>query len=275
MSNKLANTFLLIALNVFLNSAYAFDEVTDLTSQWLAPIEGAPSYGSGGSARQGWINGLDGWFNEEWHLGFTGTDNYANSPNTFTGFAHVQKRLTRRIGVGIDLPFVTSTGDETSFGNMGIMLKAMLYETQDTSISGGFDTYFPTSNKNHQIGGNWRVSPHIDIYQDLGNAFSFQGGVIVDVLPQSNAKANTAVRTKLGFGRTMTEHDAVFGDLTPHLITTITTPVGGANSNVFVSLTPGIRTHMWGGYFLLGVEVPVTGSATFESRTTIMYIRGF
>lgn len=50
---------------------------------------------------------------------------------------------------------------------------------------------------------------------------------------------------------------------------------GKENDNVFVSLTPGIRTHISGGYFLLGFEVPVTGPDTFENRVTFMYIRGF
>jgi len=266
----------LMALSSLSNSVNAFEAVTDLSSQWFDETVAAPSYGSSGSARQGWINGLDGWFNEEWHIGGTRTNNHADTSDTYTGFIHLQKRLTRRIGIGVDLPFITNTGDETGIGDFGIMLKGMLYETQDISISAGFDSYFATADKSHQGGEVWRISPHVDIYKDLGNAFSFQGGVILDVLPESNTKADTAITGKFGFGRTMTSHNAFLGDLTPHLVTTVKVPMGGAeNDNVFVSLTPGIRTHMSGGYILLGLEIPVTGPNTFENRATFMYIRGF
>ena len=267
----------LIALSLISLGVHAFEPVNDLSSQWLAHTSAAPSYSSNGAARQGWINGLDGWFNEEWHIGGSWRNNKTGASDTYTGFAHAQKRLTRRIAVGIDLPFVVNNanGDETNIGDFGLTVKGMLYETQDTSISIGIDTYFPTGDG--QLGGNtWRVSPHLDVFQDLGQAFSFQGGIILDILPESNTNPDTAITGKFGFGRTMTSHNALLGDFTPHLITTVKVPLdNSANNDVYVSLTPGIRTHVAGGYFLLGLEVPVVSQKAFEHQLTFMYIRGF
>jgi len=258
------------------NIVNAFEPITNLTSQWWDSASAAPSYSSSGAARQGWVNGLDGWFNEEWHVGMTGTNSHENASDIFTGFIHIQKRLTRRFAMGVDLPVIVNNGDDTGIGDFGLTLKGMLYETQDVSISAGFDTYFATGDKEHQGGEIWRITPHIDVFKDLGNAFSFQGGVLLDILPESNSKADTALTGKFGFGRTMTSHNAILGDLTPNMVTTVKVPMGGgANGNVYVSLTPGIRAHLSGGYVLLGLEIPVTGPDTFENQATIMYIRGF
>lgn len=67
---------------------------------------------------------------------------------------------------------------------------------------------------------------------------------------------------------------APFGDLTWYMASTWRDFERGPN---FVSITPGVRTHLGGNLFLLmGVEIPLSNTrAFFREGFTVQLVQGF
>lgn len=98
---------------------------------------------------------------------------------------------------------------------------------------------------------------------------------LVMALPVASASA--ADVDNATFGQTITKHsEAPFGDLSWYLATNWREPTNGGGRS-FVSLTPGMRTHVGGNLFLLaGVEFPVTSTRdSFQQRFIVQLVQGF
>src|ERR1022692_1934326 len=116
---------------------------TFLTEGWLEPHI-APPNGSGGSLRQGWIGVPDAFFDRQ----IVGLYNYTRgkngNPNEQAGAFIIESPISRRWDVGFVVPFIDNlqgngVTSATSFGDVTIVNRFMLHETQDLTVSLNFN----------------------------------------------------------------------------------------------------------------------------------------
>ena len=243
----------------------------DAGDEWIAPPNG-----SSGAPRQGWLGTVDGFFTQEWHvayawLGEKPTDAHA-------GIFRFNMPLTKRFWMGWEVPFLVNIGNKSEFGDATVTFKAMLHEEQDLSINAGVGLRIPTGNN---VTGNDRagVTPQINIWSDIGGGWSLRGGVSVDFFPESNSPApRSALKANLAIGHTITPHeDAPLGDFTYYAALNFVQQLGGdANDTGFLSVFPGIRTHLGDAlFFLTGLEIPVSNPNGFDQQLVVQIVKGF
>ncbi len=264
------------------------DFFNNATDSWVAPPDGESA------PRQGWLNTPDGFFTKEWHLSAAYKK---GKQDTYTGTFQVQLPVTRRLWVGVDMPFVINKGDETDFGDMGLTVKTMFHETRNLSVSGGLGIRFATGDE--PTGGKaWGLHPHFSVWSDVGSGWSVRGGAGLDILPETSAKPSYTFSGNFSVGQTITPHNAVLGDFSYYLATNIKVPLdnsdpttttvlpqtpglrgqtgGSSLDDVVVSLTPGVRAHIANNAFLLlGVEIPVTSKDAFDYQVNLLLVKGF
>jgi len=253
-----------------------------LADGWLDPWVPPRGAGSSGAPRQGWINSFDGHFTREGHLVYSFTNETADGRDAHLGLTQIQTPLSRRLWIGVDLPFVTALESdrglpsEAGFGDMSITPGVMLYEREDVSLSGRLGIRVPTGDE-QDGGGQTQFFPRLEFWSDLGDAWTLRGGAGVDVPTHARRGPDAVFVTNLAVGRTFTPHEATpFGDFAGYLALTMRNDMGADENHTFLSLTPGIRTHVGRGFFLLaGLEVPVVGPRPFEQRATFAIVRGF
>lgn len=241
---------------------------------WIAP----PS-GLGGAPRQGFVNAADGHFNRNFILDYITTKHVVDGRDGQLGVFQFQSPLSRRLWISIDVPFVsilqTTTGvpGKTSFGDLNLFPKVMLHETQNVSISAGVGVRFGTGNL-ETGSGQTRIFPQSQIWRDIGRGFVLRGGLGVDAAT-NHSMPPSALVSELAIGRFITPHDAApLGDLAWSLAAVMRNNLGAPHS--FVSLTPGMRTHLGNNYFFLaGYEVSVVGPRPFDDRLTFQFIKVF
>ena len=251
---------------------------TLLSEGWDEPWVAPPS-GTGGAPRQGWVNAADGHFNRNVILDYASTEHVVDGKNGQLGVFQFQSPLSRRLWISVDLPFVsilqTSNGvpGKTSFGDLNLFPKVMLHETQDLSVSAGLGIRFGTGDLATGAGQS-RLFPQGQVWRDIGRGYVVRGGLGVD-LATGTAMPPSAVVSQLALGRFITPHDAApLGDLACSLALVMRNNLDAAHT--FVSLTPGLRTHLGNNVFLLaGYEVPVVGPLPFENRLTFLLIKVF
>jgi len=236
----------------------------ELISPWIAPPNG-----SSGAPRQGWLNTVDGFFTREVHLGYDWTE--TDGSNFQRGFARLNYPWTQRFWTGLEVPFVVSDGDNTSFGDITLTTQVMIYETRNISFNIGSGFTFPTSDD--EIGGDLYVfTPQANLWTDIGAGFSFRAGFsgIFD-----NEDGYDAFRVNTAIGQTITSaENTPFGEFTYYLSGNLVEPDEG---DTFLSLTPGVRSRLYGNLFLLlGIEIPVINrSSTFDQRLIGQFVFGF
>jgi hypothetical protein len=249
---------------------------------WREPWVKPPGRGPGGAPRQGWLNSFDGHFTREYHIGYFLSNGVGNGQDEHVGLFQFQTPLSRRVWVGVDVPFVVAlTGgqgtNQTDFGDISITPRVMLHETEGQSISAGLGFRIPTENRSTG-GDQTSLFPHIQFWQDAGDGWTVRGGFGVEV-PMNNRDADPdgILVSNLAIGRTITEHDATpFGDFAYYVSFNMRNTIADGNTSTFVSATPGIRTHLGNNlFFLAGVEVPLTGPKPFDQRFLLLFVKGF
>jgi len=254
---------------------------TLFTEGWDEPFSAAP-LGSGGAPRHGWLNTVDGWFTREWHAGYFFTDDRADGSDTHVGIYQYQTPLSRRLWVGIDVPFVVAVDGDggaanaEDFGDIVVIPKIKLYDRRDMSVTAEVGIQIPTGT-DVTGGDRTALNPRINVWTDIGCGWSLRGGVGVNVATESSVSPDTAWFTNLAIGRTITSHDdAPLGDFTYYLSMNVVDQLGSSDGHTFASLTPGMRTHLGDNvFFLAGCEVPVTGPTAFDQRLLFLIVRGF
>ncbi|QYE34601.1 transporter [Polymorphobacter sp. PAMC 29334] len=239
---------------------------SELFEKWI-PVPN----GDGGAPRQGWLATADGFFTREVHLAYDYTD--AKGPDTHEGLARFNYPLSRRLWAGLEVPFYQESGGRSNFGDITLTTQLMIAETKNLSINTGVGWRLPTGSS--RLGNSvFAAQPQINFWSDVGKGFSLRGRVAYEFadgrLPDSFA-LNAAV------GRTITPHsDAPFGDLTLYVAGNWREPTTGVGKS-FVSITPGMRTHVGGNLFLLsGVEFPVTDNRnSFREKYIVQLVQGF
>lgn len=237
----------------------------ELTSKYIS----VPN-GDSGAPRQGWLGTADGFFTREGHIAFNYFDGRANDAQE--AIARFNYPLSRRLWIGVEQPFYQQAAGVTGVGDGTITTQVMLAETKNLSINAGVGWRLPWGRE--RLGnGFFAAQPQINLWSDVGAGFSLRGRVAYTFASEGRPSSFNLNAT---IGQTITAHDqAPFGDLSWYVAGNWNEPNNGAPT--FVSVTPGMRTHLGKNLFLLGgVEIPVANSRAFyRERFTIQFVQGF
>jgi hypothetical protein len=236
----------------------------ELFSKWI-PVPN----GESGAPRQGWLGTADGFFTREAHLAYTYID--ANGDDFHQGLARFNFPFSRRLWAGLEVPFYQDFGGDSDFGDITLTTQVMLAETRNLSLNAGVGWRLPTGSSSF---GNeiFAAQPQLNLFTDIGGGFSFRGRVAYE-FPDSGAPESFILNGAIG--QTVTDHDrAPIGDLTWYVASTWREFDGAPT---FVSITPGMRTHLGGNLFLLaGIEIPLANTSTFfREGFTVQLVQGF
>lgn len=238
---------------------------SELTEKWI-PVPN----GDSGAPRQGWLATADGFFTREVHL----AANYTESagPDAWGVLARFHYPFSRRIWAGLEVPFYQDSGTSSNFGDITLTTQVMLAESRNLSINAGVGWRLPTGSIRQ---GNkvFAAQPQLNFWSDVGHGVSLRGRIAYEFADRNTPDSfvlNGAI------GQTITPHSkAPFGDLTWYVAGNWREPTNG-RGNSFVSITPGLRTHLGGNLFLLGgVEFPVTNNRPFRERYILQLVQGF
>lgn len=252
---------------------------TFFTDGWLQPHV-APPETTGGSVRQGWAGLNDVFFNRMIDTIFSAFHGKNGRRNEQVFVEDIETPISRRWMIGVItlwLDALDGNGQSSaaSYGDTIIENRFVLHESQDLSVTANINFRVPTGSSST---GNDQTSfiGYIGWYIDLGfQGWSFRGLVgITDPLTGANADRVVSFIQTFGLGQTLTKHDVPwFGDFTYYVVVDLTE---AENTKTFVSITPGIRTHLGRGWYLLvGLEVPVTANAGFSERINLQLVKGF
>lgn len=238
----------------------------ELTEKWI-PVPN----GDSGAPRQGWLATADGFFTREVHLAANYTQ--ARGADAWGVLARFHYPFSRRLWAGVEVPFYQEVANRGNFGDVTLTTQVMLAESRNLSINAGVGWRLPTGDRRQ---GNqvFAAQPQINFWSDIGHGFSLRGRIGYEFANRGQAD-NFVLNAAIG--QTVTPHSAApFGDLTWYVAGNWREPTTGVGQS-FVSITPGLRTHVGGNLFLLGgVEFPVTNRATtFDQRYTIQLVQGF
>ena len=232
-----------------------------------------PGPGSSGAPRQSWINTFDGFFTRRVAATYAYTDDLPGDRNFHTGLLSIETPLSRRLWLGINVPFLESLQggrgpSTTHFGDVDVTGKFMVYESRNFSLSTGLTVRTPTG---VGITGDDRttMTPFVAFWTDLGAGVSLRGGTGLDISLDHARAPDEVYVANLALGQTIRRHDTVLlSDFTYYLAANLQQEFGGhGNDQTFLTLTPGIRTHLareW--YFLMGYEFPIVGPKPFDDR---------
>ena len=239
----------------------------EFTERWI-PVPN----GTSGAPRQGWLATADGFFTREFHLAYDYTD--SRGPDAHEVLVRFNYPLSRRFWAGLEVPFYQRlTNGRDNFGDITLSTLVMLAETRNLSINAGVGWRLPTGSV---LLGNNRFSPtpQVNVFTDIGHGFSLRGRVGYQIGDRTDPDAVVVNAT---IGQTVTPHSKTpFGDLTWYVAANWSEPVT-RNAPSFVSITPGLRTHLGGNLFLLGgVTFPVTPYRnSFRERFIVQIVQGF
>jgi hypothetical protein len=253
---------------------------TFFSEGWREPWIGPPN-GPGGSLRQGWVGVPDAFFNRQVVGIYSNTRGANGAQNEQVGAFLVESPLSRRYDLGVIVPFVdylegAGQTSATSFGDVTIENRFLLHETESLTVSLNLNVRVPTGQLST---GNDRtvMIPYIAFYKDFTAGFSVRGAVGAEVPLDSNPNPRiTTLTQSLAIGQTVTPHDIpFFGDFTYYVCANVREGLNSSNAT-FLSVAPGIRTHLGGNWFLLaGLEIPVTNNQAIRERLTFVLVKGF
>lgn len=237
---------------------------SELFAKWI-PVPN----GESGAPRQGWLGTADGFFTREAHLAYTYVD--AEGDDFHQGLARFHYPFSRRLWAGLEVPFYQDSGGDSDFGDITLNTQVMLAETRNLSLNAGVGWRLPTGSASF---GNdvFAAQPQLNLFTDIGGGFSFRGRVAYE-FPDSGAPESFILNGAIG--QTVTPHDQTpVGDLTWYVASTWRE---FQNGPTFVSVTPGMRTHLGGNLFLLaGIEIPLNNSSQFfREGFTVQLVQGF
>jgi hypothetical protein len=236
----------------------------ELFAKWV-PVPN----GESGAPRQGWLGTADGFFTREAHLAYTYVD--GEGTDLHQGLARLHYPFTRRLWAGVEVPFHQDLGGSSDFGDITLNTQVMLVEKRNVSLNAGVGWRLPTGSSSF---GNeiFAAQPQLNLFTDVGGGFSFRGRVAYE-FPDSGVSESFILNAAIG--QTVTDHDkAPIGDLTWYVASTWREFTNGPT---FVSITPGMRTHLGGNLFLLaGIEIPLANSSSFFNEGfTVQLVQGF
>lgn len=238
---------------------------------WNRPWASPPP-GEGGAPRQGWLNAFDGVF---YRLGLlTGgyAQDFRENGNLWTGGLTLFSPLNARFEVRLDIPFIASSrdlsGDEyhPHFGDMQITPRILISESLNFSQSLNIAIRIPTGSEDNGNGFG-AVTPTWQFWWNAWQKLVLRGGLGFDLPYTDSDRTRNGFIANFAVGYYLTPHDyAPIGDLVFYLAANLNQTIDNRGpASTVVTLTPGLRTHLGGNFYLLaGVEVPVTNTKSFD-----------
>ncbi len=264
-----------------------FDEGWD--EPWVAP----PS-SPGGPARQGWLNAPDGDFYRLGYLTYGFSDIHKHEATGHLFESTLYTPLSRRLMLITNTPFIRAnenlgTGPfrshrrgggrgrgpegEAGPGDVTLTPRVMLIETSDFSMVAQTSVRLPTGQTSTE--GQMILTPALQFWSNPFTRWTVRGGAGVDVgLNRAAGNAHFLGQTAVGY--TFTDHDVpLVGDFTPYVSGLVDADLTDS-SNTLATVTSGFRNHIGGDWYLLGaLEIPVTGTRTFDSRTSFAIMKNW
>ena len=225
--------------------------------------------GSSGAPRHGWLGVPDGFFTQEYHLAYSLTDR--DGPDVHDALARFHIPVTRRLWLGMELSFYRETDDIDGVGDATVTTRYMIAESRDLSLNAGVAWRLPLGEESVG-GGVFAATPQIAFWTDVGAGISLRGGIGYTFADNDGVDS---LNMAAAVGQTLTPHDeAPLGDLSWYVSGNWAEPDDGST---FLSITPGLRTHLGGNLFLLtGVELPVVNvDDNFDQRVIVQLVKGF
>jgi len=231
----------------------------------------SPPPGEGGAPRQGWLNSFDGVFYRLGVATYGYAHNFLDNGNQNSGLLQFYLPFNRRFEFRVDIPAAVSNRGatdkdyETNFGDLTIVARAILSETQNVTQSFNVAFRMPTGDTSN-VNGVSAITPTYEFWTNWWRGLVLRGGAgfFVPFGHQSidEVGARATFLANFAFGYYFTPHDLTpFGDLVWYLSTNVAQTIDNNNSpsRNTVTLTPGFRTHLGQNWYFLGaVEVPVT-----------------
>lgn len=241
---------------------------------WDKPWSSPPN-GGGGAPRQGWLNAYDGVF-YRLSIATFGWQHDLNDGDGYSGNLISYTPINQRMQIQTDIPLAVSTpgagggNSQTNFGDFRIAPRIILSESKDVTQTLNITFRTPTGdvfNGNHVAS----IAPQYNFWANSWKGLVVRGGAGFTIPYSgdiSRAGARSTFDANLAVGYYFTPHDYTpAGDMVWYVSTNLSQPIDnrGANSNTFVSLTPGFRTHVGQNWYLLGaVEVPVANPQPYD-----------
>jgi hypothetical protein len=147
----------------------------------------------------------------------------------------------------------------------------MLIDTKDFSMVAQTSVRIPTGQTSTE--GQMILTPALQFWSNPFDRLTVRGGSGFDVgLNRAAGNAHYIGQTAVGY--TFTDHDVpLLGDFTPYVSGLVDADLSDA-SNTLATVTSGFRTHVGRDWHLLGaLEIPVTGTRTFDSRTSFAILK--
>lgn len=242
-----------------------------------------PGPGSSGSLRGIWVGAPNGFFSREVDTSYSFLKGIRGGPDEHVGAITLFTPLSRRLEIGINVPFLDSvdfaTGSQTSFGDVRIVPRVMLLEDKDTSVSAGVIIRTPTG-ETRTGNGLTAIDPFIVLWSDLGQKWQARAGLDLTVpidkgafpgFPDAVLSANVSIGKTIG----LSEH-GFLTDVTPYVAINFHQPFNSGDDDLLISFTPGARITLAKNCWLIGgVEIPVTGPRPFEAVYTAVLSIGW
>ncbi len=249
----------------------------------MSRVPCARGNGCSGAPRQGWLATPDGFLTKEFHLFYGLTNNNGDSTDIHTGMFQFQYPISRRIWIGIDVPFsdMVDRGpglpDLTNFDGITVTGKVLLHETRNLGVTAELGVRAPTGEED-MGGGITALAPACNWWSDVGGGWSCRGGVGVDIgtggVPANNS--DTDMFYALAVGQTVTPHDYTpWGDFTYYVSVHGRSGINGSDPHTFLYLGPGLRTQLGDNlFFLTAIQLPVTGPNSYDKQLMFMIVKG-
>jgi hypothetical protein len=253
-----------------------------------------PPGGSKGAPRQGWINAADGNFYRNWFFVYAFSHKRINGGNGHLGQYVLYAPLNRRLGLIINVPFIVVNGTASrssvfppslgapgvtrgsGFGDITFTPRVMLFEAQGTALSAQLSIRTPTGSARSGDGGRASLTPQLQLWRNVADKWVVRGGFGVTA-PTNHAAGNgPTLISQLAVGQTLLPHEKTpLGDFTYYVSANVLNAFGSSLST-FVSLTPGFRTYLGKGWYLLGgLEVPVTIRPPFREQLIFFLVKSY
>lgn len=150
----------------------------------------------------------------------------------------IEWAFTKRLGVIVELPYIyedeETVGDARGFGDLAIVPRALLIDTDRFLLTAQIETVLPTGGSD--FGGDTAIAPGIAMWNDLGNNFTLNSIVSVEHgFDADETELIYGIGLVKSFGENHAGHDhghqhgSTTGMLHLHFEVTGATPLNGAD----------------------------------------------
>ena len=188
--------------------------------------------------------------------------------------------FTRRLGVIVEAPYIwedeEGVGSESGFGDLAIVPRALLIESECFLLTAQIETVLPTGSS--AFGGETAIAPGIAMWNDLGNWFTLNSQISIEHgFDEDSTELLFGVGLVKSFGKPSPDHadhaghsHSTSGLLHLHLEATGSTPLNGPDEgDISIDGLIGISYGFAAGFDIrAGYIFPLTSPKGFDHGFT-------